>query len=155
SAGGSPKVLGRELDRNCTQPQFSTDGKNIYFLLEDQGSQFLSSISTSGTNFNKNAGGENVVYDYDIGPANSIATIASRANLPSELFSVTAGKSKQISFTNTKLMEGIQLGAMERIHYKSKDGTEVEAFLVKPPQFDSSKKYPLILWPHGGPTSQY
>jgi dipeptidyl aminopeptidase/acylaminoacyl peptidase len=155
AGGGSPKVLGRELDRNCTQPHFSADGKNVYFLLEDQGNEFLSSISTNGTNLVKNAGGENVVYDYDIGPSNSIVTVASHANLPSELFSVTAGKSKQISFTNTKLMEGIQLGAMERVHYKSKDGTDVEAFLVKPPQFDSSKKYPLILWPHGGPTSQY
>jgi dipeptidyl aminopeptidase/acylaminoacyl peptidase len=155
AAGGSPKVLGLELDRNCTQPHFSSDGKNIYFLLEDQGNQHLASISTTGSNLNKNAGIEHVVYDYDIGPGNSIATIASHAQLPSELFSVVAGKSKQISFMNTKLMEGIQLASMERVHYKSKDGTNIEAFLVKPPQFDSSKKYPLILWPHGGPTGQY
>jgi len=155
AAGGTPKVLTRELDRNCFQPRFSPDGRSIYFLLEDQGNQQLASISPSGTNLNKNAGGENVVYDYDLGPANSIVSVASRANLPSELFSTVAGKSKQITFTNAKLLEAIQLGTMERVHYKSKDGTNVEAFLVKPPQFDASKKYPLILWPHGGPTSQY
>jgi dipeptidyl aminopeptidase/acylaminoacyl peptidase len=75
--------------------------------------------------------------------------------LPAELFLSNAGKSKQITFTNAKTLEGIRFGPKERVHYKSKDGTTVEAFLVKPPDFDSSRKYPLILWPHGGPTSQY
>jgi dipeptidyl aminopeptidase/acylaminoacyl peptidase len=52
-------------------------------------------------------------------------------------------------------METFQLGSTERVRYKSKDGTTVEAFVVKPPDFSANKKYPLILWPHGGPTSQY
>jgi dipeptidyl aminopeptidase/acylaminoacyl peptidase len=155
AAGGPERVLTRELDRNCFQPSFSPDGRSIYFILEDQGNQRLASISPAGTNLNKNAGGENVIYDYDLGPGDSVVSVASRANLPSELFSTIAGKSKQITFTNAKLLEQIELGALERVHYKSKDGTNVEAFLVKPPQFDASKKYPLILWPHGGPTGQY
>jgi dipeptidyl aminopeptidase/acylaminoacyl peptidase len=75
--------------------------------------------------------------------------------LPYEVFGFSKLKSKQLSFNHAKLLESVQLGTVERIHYKSKDGTPVEAFVTKPPQFDSSKKYPLLLWIHGGPTSQY
>jgi dipeptidyl aminopeptidase/acylaminoacyl peptidase len=155
ASGGTPKVLTRELDRNCTYPRFSPDGRSIYFILEDQGHQTLASVSTSGANLNKNIGGENVIYDYDIGPNQSIVMLGSRSNLPTELFTSSLGKSKQITFTNSKAIESIQFGVQEQVKFKSKDGTNVEGFVVKPPQFDNSKKYPLVLWPHGGPTSQY
>ncbi|MCI0605193.1 S9 family peptidase [bacterium] len=153
--GGAPKVLTRELDRNCFMPRFSGDGRTIFFILEHEGKQLLASVSATGTGLNKNVGGENVVYDYDFGPNQSVILLASRTTLPAEIFHSTGGKSKQLTFTNTKVVEGIQLGTTERVRYKSKDGTSVEAFVVKPASFDASKKYPLVLWPHGGPTSQY
>jgi dipeptidyl aminopeptidase/acylaminoacyl peptidase len=155
ATGGTPKSLTRDLDRNCFQPRFSGDGRNVYFILEDEGKQQVASISISGTNLNRNAGMQNVVDDYDLGPNNTIVTAADHPNYPTEVFSTVSGKSSQLTFTNQKLMDQVQLGSMERVHFKSKDGTSVEGFLVKPPQFDASKKYPLVLWPHGGPTSQY
>jgi dipeptidyl aminopeptidase/acylaminoacyl peptidase len=56
---------------------------------------------------------------------------------------------------NDELFSEISLGNHEKVNFKSKDGTNVEGFVIKPSNFDSSKKYPLILWIHGGPISQY
>ena len=44
-----------------------------------------------------------------------------------------------------------KLASVEYVHYKSKDGTPVSAFLYKPPDFAPGKRYPTILLPHGGP----
>lgn len=155
AAGGTAKPLTRELDRNCFMARFSPDGRRVYFILEHEGTQLLASVSPDGSGLNKNVAGENVVYDYDLGPQQTIVLLASRTELPAEVFSSTNGKSKQLTFTNAKALANLQFGTSERVRYKSKDGTTVEAFVVKPAPFDSSKKYPLVLWPHGGPTSQY
>ena len=155
SSGGDAKPLTRELDRNCTMASFTPDGKNIYFILEHEGKQLLASVSPDGTNLNKNVGGENVVHDYDLGPSSAVAFLAGRTELPAEIFTASNGKSKQVTFTNAKALETIQLGTTESVRYKSKDGTTVHAFVVKPGSFEATKKYPLVLWPHGGPTSQY
>ena len=51
-------------------------------------------------------------------------------------------------------MAELQLGAVEDISFNSKDGTEIHGIMVKPPSYDASKKYPLVLWIHGGPNGQ-
>jgi dipeptidyl aminopeptidase/acylaminoacyl peptidase len=48
-----------------------------------------------------------------------------------------------------------EFGSVEDISYKSIDGMNVQGWIVKPPQFDSNKKYPLVLRVHGGPHSMY
>ncbi len=52
-------------------------------------------------------------------------------------------------------MASLKLGSVEEIRFASKDGTEIEAFVVKPPNFSSFRRYPGILRIHGGPQSQY
>ncbi|MGB5891080.1 MAG: S9 family peptidase, partial [Thermoanaerobaculia bacterium] len=47
------------------------------------------------------------------------------------------------------------LGEFSEIHFRSADGTEIEAFVVKPPAFEPTNKYPAILRIHGGPQDQY
>ncbi len=155
SSGGDTKVLTRDLDRNCITPRFSQDGKRIFFILEDHGKQLLASVSPAGTELNQNVAGENVIYDFDLGTNQSIAVLATRPTIPSEIFTIANGKSSQLTFTNAKAIESIQFGSMEPVRFNSKDGTPVEGFVIKPPQFDPAKKYPMLLWPHGGPTSQY
>ncbi len=62
---------------------------------------------------------------------------------------------KQLTTLNKKLIDQIGMAKTENIHFKSKDGTEIEAFLKKPIGYNPSMKYPMILRNHGGPVSQY
>jgi dipeptidyl aminopeptidase/acylaminoacyl peptidase len=47
------------------------------------------------------------------------------------------------------------MGDAEEIWYSSKDGLKVQGWIIKPANFESGKKYPLVLWIHGGPWSMY
>jgi dipeptidyl aminopeptidase/acylaminoacyl peptidase len=62
---------------------------------------------------------------------------------------------QQRTFTNQALLENIQLGEVVELRFKSRDGTEIEGFVIKPPDFRKGTKYPAILNIHGGPQSQY
>jgi dipeptidyl aminopeptidase/acylaminoacyl peptidase len=55
---------------------------------------------------------------------------------------------------NEALLAGIKFGAVQDVSFKSKDGTEIHGQIVKPPAYVSGRKYPTILWIHGGPNGQ-
>jgi dipeptidyl aminopeptidase/acylaminoacyl peptidase len=61
----------------------------------------------------------------------------------------------QITRINDKLFYQLNIPAPEEIWYNSFDGKRIQAWIQKPPDFDSSKKYPLILDIHGGPHTAY
>ena len=59
------------------------------------------------------------------------------------------------STTADSLLAHIELGEVETVQFPSKDGTEIEAFITKPPGFDPAFRYPTLLRIHGGPVSQF
>jgi dipeptidyl aminopeptidase/acylaminoacyl peptidase len=62
---------------------------------------------------------------------------------------------RQLTHVNDDLFNEIQQSEPEEIWYRSFDGKQIQAWILKPPDFDPSKKYPLILEIHGGPHSAY
>ena len=62
---------------------------------------------------------------------------------------------KQLTHVNDELFSKLNLTEPEEIWYDSFDGKHIEAWVQKPPNFDSNKKYPLILNIHGGPHVAY
>tara|TARA_R110002020_G_scaffold122487_8_gene278088 strand:- start:53072 stop:55087 length:2016 start_codon:yes stop_codon:yes gene_type:complete len=154
SSGGQPTLLANELDRNPGAPKFSADGKKIYFTLEESGTSIIASIAPSGKEFSKVLPGNHSVAKFDL-KGEAIVPLLSTAGQPYDLFSMEGGTLKQLTFTNTDLIADKKLASVEKIHFNSMDGTAIEGFVVKPPDFDPSKKYPTILWLHGGPVSQY
>jgi len=154
SSGGSPTILNNSLDRNVRNPSFSADGKSILFMLEDSGEQHLASLNLSNRNISRLVTGETIVRDFAI-QGNVITPVVSKPDQPDEIFSLDKQQLKQITFTNKKLLDSLKLSEVENIHFKSKDGTEIEGFLYKPIGYNPSMKYPTILRLHGGPVSQY
>jgi dipeptidyl aminopeptidase/acylaminoacyl peptidase len=155
AAGGDPKLLTRELDRMIFAPRFSKHDGSIYFLLEDSGEQHLARVSSSGGEIDRLISGPRAVIAFHQGPSSAIATLVSEPHLPSEVFLFDNGKNERRSHVNDALLASLQLGAVEEFRFASVDGTEIEAFVVKPPNFSSRRRYPGILLIHGGPNSQY
>jgi dipeptidyl aminopeptidase/acylaminoacyl peptidase len=62
---------------------------------------------------------------------------------------------RQITHVNDDLFKDIQQSQPEETWYKTFDGKNIQGWILKPPDFDASKKYPLILEIHGGPHSAY
>jgi len=150
--GGEARVLSATLDRNVRSPHFSPDGKSIRFLLEDSGNQHLASIPVDGGSVTRLVSGELDIRAYDVSPSGEMALLVSEPQLPPEVFTAEL---ENLSHANETLLQEVRLGTVENIHFRSQDGTEVEGFVTKPPDFEPGRRYPTILWIHGGPVSQY
>jgi dipeptidyl aminopeptidase/acylaminoacyl peptidase len=73
---------------------------------------------------------------------------------PEEIYALENGNLRKLTSHNDALVSEWQLGSVEDITFKSKDGTEIHGLMTKPPAYDAAKKYPLVLWIHGGPNGQ-
>ncbi|MGB8692319.1 MAG: S9 family peptidase, partial [Steroidobacteraceae bacterium] len=84
----------------------------------------------------------------------NLAVLYADDNSPSEVYALEAGKLRRLTTHSDALLAGLQLGAVEDIRFKSRDGTPVHGLIVKPPSFVAGQKYPTILLIHGGPNGQ-
>ncbi len=152
--GGKPKLLVDNLDRNKSKPSFSEDGKSVYFILEEQGTKILASVNINGKGFKRVINGEISLRDYAI-DGSQIISLLGESQQPFEIYSFKYNQLNKLTGFNNQVVEGVKKPLVEKIHFKSKDGTPIEGFVVKPVDFEADKKYPTILWIHGGPVSQY
>src|SRR6266404_3517273 len=157
AAGGEAKVLTLALDRVSITPRFSPDGKSIYFIADDDGTQNICRVSVNGGEVSRPVGGRLMVNDYSLAPTGDLVAQIATIDRPDELFAVSSsdGKLTQITHTNDNLMSQLKLTHGEYVHFKSKDGTTISGYLYKPLDYLPGKKYPTILRPHGGPVWAY
>jgi dipeptidyl aminopeptidase/acylaminoacyl peptidase len=155
AAGGQSKVLTLALDRMVTFPRFSPDGKFIYFIADDDGTQNLCRIAATGGEVSRPVAGRLMVNDYSLAPTGDIVAQVATLDRPDELYTIPDGKLTQITHTNDALLSQLKLTHGEYVQFKSKDGTLVSGYLYKPVDFIPGKKYPTVLRPHGGPVWAY
>jgi dipeptidyl aminopeptidase/acylaminoacyl peptidase len=155
AAGDATRVLSEALDRMVFQPQFSSDGNYVWFLLEDSGEQNLARIKPAGGAIERVLRGEDVVSDFSVGANGEIAARVSRPWQPAELFLLQGRELRQKTYTNRAVFEGLSLGAVHKVRFASADGTAIEGFVVLPPGHVEGERHPAILDIHGGPQSQY
>jgi dipeptidyl aminopeptidase/acylaminoacyl peptidase len=155
AAGGEARVLTKALDRNATKPEWSADGRAIYFLLEDDLNQVLARVSVASGKVERILDGQRESLDYDLGAKGRIALLDSNVNSPDAVFAVEGKQLRQLSHQNDELLAGVKLASTEPISFASKDGTRISGFVVKPPGYVAGQKHPTLLWIHGGPVSQY
>ena len=157
ASGGEAKVLTVALDRSVSAPRFSPDGKSIYFIADDDGTQNLCRISLAGGEISRPIGGRLMLDSYSMAKTGEIAARVVTLDRPDEIYALTpaSGKLARITHTNDALMAQLKLSSSEYVHFKSKDGTTVSGYLYKPPDYTPGRKYPTILRPHGGPVWAY
>ena len=154
ASGGTLTLLANELDRNINKPKFSKDGKSIYFLIEENGTSIIASIDPSGKNFKRVIQGDFSIDDYSL-EGLMITPLLGKSNQPKEIYTSEKNILKKLTSVNDEILNKTQKPIVEKIQFKSEDGTKIEGFVVKPIGFDPKTKYPVILWLHGGPVSQY
>jgi dipeptidyl aminopeptidase/acylaminoacyl peptidase len=155
ATGGPTTVLTKGLDRHVANPRFSPDGHSIFFLLEDTGELSLARISPEGGALTRVIGGPRVVDAFSIDPNGAVAALVGEPLLPEEVFLLEGEDLRQMTKHNKEFFSQIQLGGVEKIRFPSRDGTEIEAFVIKPPGFEESSRYPTLLSLHGGPVEQF
>ena len=155
--GAEGQLLTTALDRQCGPyppirgPLWT--GARVVFAVENGGNVHLYSAAADGSAQPELlVGGELVVGGYDV-HGDALVYVASTHTTTRELYSGRDGK--QLTNVGKAFTDGRELSEPERFIATSKDGTEVDAWIVRPPGFDAAEKYPVILTIHGGPFTQY
>jgi dipeptidyl aminopeptidase/acylaminoacyl peptidase len=153
--GGRVRPLGAALDRNMEKPRWSPDGQQVYVLLEDDGRQHLARIGIADDRIERVLDGRRETLDYDIGRTGRIALLDGTVDQPYEVFALEPGAPRPLSRQNDAWLAGKRIAPAEEISFRSKDGTEIHGFLVKPAGYRKGRRYPAILRLHGGPVWQW
>jgi acylaminoacyl-peptidase len=161
---GSVQSLTDDFDRSIDDVQWAGDSRSLYVQYDDHGRRNIATLSMSGriSSVADDVGGVSLGRPYTSGGfsvANNgaYAYSAGRPDRPADVGTGRGSKSSsRITNLNEDLFGHKTLGAVEEISWKSSfDGLEIQGWLVTPPDFDASRKYPLILEIHGGPFAAY
>ncbi|MDO8834618.1 MAG: alpha/beta fold hydrolase, partial [Vicinamibacterales bacterium] len=98
--------------------------------------------------------GRRTVSNLTVGKDGVVTLLAGTATEPAEVHALDRGALRKLTAVNDTLFAGLQLATTEDFTSRSKDGTEVHSLLVKPADFKTGTKYPLLLIIHGGPNGQ-
>jgi dipeptidyl aminopeptidase/acylaminoacyl peptidase len=154
-AGGPARVLTPTLDRNALSPTWSSDGGSILFLLEDDRVTDVASVPAGGGKIAPLTGGRGFVSDFSVGPGGRVAVLAGTPTMPAEVFAVESGGLRRLSRQNDAWLAGVRLAPAEEISFKSKDGTPIHGFLMRPVDYRPGDRVPTVLKIHGGPVYQF
>jgi dipeptidyl aminopeptidase/acylaminoacyl peptidase len=154
SAGGTPRALAEKLDRAATSFVFAADSAAMMISVEDDDVVYPARVEiATGAVTRVLPPAPFVVSALSRGGGHTALLKAEDHALP-EVFALEDGRLRKLSAHNDAFLSELQLGSIEDIRFKSKDGTEVDGLMVKPPLFVAGRKYPTLLWIHGGPNEQ-
>lgn len=161
--GSNSRLISSSLDRDVLSPRWAADASGLYFLYDDQGNTKLAFISLDGKikSVASSVGGSGSAYgggSYSASRTGALAFSYSRPNVPGDVAVATMSNptTKIITALNEDLLTARKLGEVEEIWYESsRDKRKIHGWIIKPPDFDPSKKYPLVLEIHGGPFANY
>jgi dipeptidyl aminopeptidase/acylaminoacyl peptidase len=146
--GGSP-----------SDPDWDRDGRSFLIKVGEQGNANLVRVDAATGRMQPVTKGNHEVMAYTADDSGSkVAFILSSQTVLGDLHVAdtrAAGQTKKLTTLNDELFGQLTLSEPEEIWYSSFDGRKIQGWILKPPEFDSSKKYPLILEIHGGPHSAY
>jgi dipeptidyl aminopeptidase/acylaminoacyl peptidase len=154
--GSNPTLRSAGFDRDPQDLEWSPDGGTLYFLAEDKGSVHLYSWSLHG-GVHAVTSGKEVVRGFSVG-RNAIVVVRGDFKSPGDLEVINTHKPdthERLTHINDGLLNNLQLADAEEVNFGSSGGAKIQGWVVKPPNFDASKKYPLILEIHGGPHAMY
>ena len=145
-----------DFDRNVGEYVWSPDMKSIYITAGDEGHNPIRRISLT-------AGGEIVVKGGWMSGINlsldGKTLVFSRQSLsaPAEIFSANSDGSDvtQLTFFNKPPLDNIEMGEVKEEWFEGADGDRVQIFVILPPGFDPSKKWPMVVLIHGGPQGAF
>lgn len=157
--GGDMRNLTAQWELIPESPTWSADGQAILFEAEISGNSHLFRVSSLGGAVDQITKGDRQLGDFSWDKATSrVAYTAADVRAPAEVFVANAdgGSARRLSSLNTAWLAQRRVSTAERLVSRSKDGAEVEGWVLLPPEYDAAKgPYPLILSIHGGPHGAY
>ena len=154
--GSGSRVISGSLDRTPTEMHWAPDGSGVYFTVEDKGWRNLWFAPLNGTPKQLTTG-NHVLTLTNVNANGQAVGVESSAYQPGDVVSYALNNPqvKKLTAVNDDVLGDVKLGQVEEFWYDSLDNYKIQGWVVKPPDFDPAKKYPMILTIHGGPHSMF
>ncbi len=174
---GRTRILTEDLDRSAATLEFSSDGKDIYFLAQDRANFSVYRVPlqggapvqlTEGTTNSSMAvipGGKDLIVGrestvdpvdlYRLKPGKGIEPIVANGPTPKGTPKDAGARTERLTRHNDHLKKEIDWNGIEDFWYKGADGDPVHGWLVKPPGFTTKRRWPMAFIIHGGPQSAF
>lgn len=155
--GSGSRIISGDFDRAVSDLTWAPDGSGLYFTANSEGSRNLHFVSASGGVRDITSGTHLVALGSRSRDGRMAVTVTS-PHEPGDIYLLDPARPdrmERLTHANADLLAGVRLGEVEEIWYTSTDDLRIQGWIVKPPDFDPSRKYPLMLSIHGGPHSMY
>ena len=153
-ASGKHIELTGSFDRSVDEIVWSADSKRIYFTAENEGEKPFYEIAAAEGGAPHEILKETYNEALSISADGSVfAFLRSSLTMPAELFTSRSdgGGAQQLSHHNAARLAALDMNPPEPFWFEGAGGTRVHGMLIRPPHFDASRKYPMLLLIHGGP----
>ncbi|MEP6896254.1 MAG: S9 family peptidase [Chloroflexota bacterium] len=139
-------------------PVWSNAGKTLYFQVGIHGSSLLKSISVNGDDLRDVVGEGGMVSGFSFDKVQTkVAYHYGQMDDPGQVHvrEVDSGTTRILTRINREVLDRSDLSKVEEVWFKGPDKNPLQGWIMKPPSFNPRKKYPSILYIHGGPLTQY
>ena len=155
---GKNENLSEAFDRSADELAWSADSKTIYFTAENETQKPIYEMAAR-----PGAEPKKIIADtYNMGisfsrDGKTLAFERTSLTTPAELFTATSDGSgaRQLTHHNDSVLATLDMNPPESFWFDGAEGTKVQAMLIRPPKFDATKKYPLLVLLHGGPQTMW
>jgi dipeptidyl aminopeptidase/acylaminoacyl peptidase len=155
---GKSENLTEKFDRSAQELAWSPDSKTIYFTAENETLMPVYAMSPQAGAEPKKiiAEGFNTGISFSK-DGKTLAFERTSLTLPAEVFMAggDGSNAKQLTHHNDEMLAKLEMNAPETFWYEGAAGSKVQAMLIRPPNFEATKKYPLLVLLHGGPQTMW
>jgi dipeptidyl aminopeptidase/acylaminoacyl peptidase len=155
--GGEPVNLTASLDRWANAFQWSPQGDEVYFTVQNEGRVELHRAVSDGSSAISVISERGQVGGFSVADDGAIYYVFQDFTNPAEIYRLDAegsGKTRLTNF-NESFVEEVNIVDAEYFSYRSFDGLSIDGWIMKPVGFQEGESYPLVLDVHGGPHGQY
>ena len=162
--GSNSRRLVPDIDRSIGNVQWAADGQGLFYAYDNEGRTTIAYVTLTGAGraITQDVGGTTLGRPYTSGdyramPDGQVVFTLNDTGRPADLAVINRiGRVEKLTNLNEDLLGHKEMASVEEITLKSSiDGRDLQAWIAKPPGFDPSKKYPLLLEIHGGPHTAY
>jgi dipeptidyl aminopeptidase/acylaminoacyl peptidase len=149
---------GRSLDRGVNDFRWSPDGNALLFTAGDQGDTNIYVVPAGGGASRLVVPGRRETVAFDLACVDGrIGFVACTPERPTDLYTAALDGSDERRLTdwNKAFLAQKRVAPVEEVWYAAPDGVQVQGWIIKPPDFDAARTYPLAVEIHGGPHAMW
>jgi dipeptidyl aminopeptidase/acylaminoacyl peptidase len=156
--GGGKRLWAGDLPSSPSNPVWAGDGSGVYYTMQERGEENLYFAGLKDAAPRRLTGGRHVLSQASVSRTGQVAAVRSGLQEPGVVVTFATARPAEVRVlvdVNRDVLQGVRLADAEELWWSAKDGVRAQGWLMRPPDAQPGRAYPLVLWIHGGPWSMY